>query len=96
MLENKTKKLGRRLDALSELVQLYNDSPHSRLKVATPNEVYDDYDYCLKLYQAQSKQNEKMNATVSMKVGDRVRVMVEMKGFEKEKAKFSTEIYIIA
>jgi hypothetical protein len=74
---------------------MYNDTPHSGLKENTPNEVYDDYDYSMKLYEAQTKQNEKMNDTVSLKVGDRVRALLGKGIFEKEKAKFSTQIYTI-
>jgi len=91
-LENKTKKW---VDALGEIVELYNDSPHSGLNDASPNEVYDDLDYSQKLYEAQFKKNQKMNDKVTMKVGDRVRVMLQKKTFEKEKATFSTEIYTI-
>jgi hypothetical protein len=91
-LENKTKKW---IDKLNDIVELYNDTPHSGLKESTPNEVFEDYDYCLKLYEAQKKFNQKVDSKVPFKIGDKVRVLVQKKTFEKEKAPFSTDIYTI-
>ncbi len=92
MLENKTKKW---VSGLDDIVELYNNTPHSSLRENTPNEVYDDYDYCFELYNSQKKYNERMNDKVSFGVGDRVRVLLGKNAFEKEKAPFSTEIYTI-
>ena len=48
------------LDALPELVDIYNTTPHSSLKNKTPNQVYDDEKAQRKLIEEGNKVNEKL------------------------------------
>ena len=61
----------------------------------TPNEFFDDYQYMVGLYKGQMKYNRKVNESFDLKPGDKVRAMVGKGTFEKEKARFSQEIYIV-
>jgi hypothetical protein len=81
---------------LKDIIKLYNDVPNAGIKDMTPNEVFDDEDYSEKLFEAQSKQNEKIKETIPLKVGDSVRAALGKRIFEKEREKFSKEIYTIA
>jgi hypothetical protein len=80
---------------LHKIIDLYNNTPNSGIKDMTPNEVYDDYDYCLKLYENQKKKNNKVFSDVDLKVNDKVRVLKDKKEFGKEQQRFSSEIYTI-
>lgn len=80
---------------LSTVLELYNSTPHSGIKNMTPDEVYDDYDYMMGLYKAQSKRNQQINSKISVEPGNLVRTMVGKGIFDKEKAKFSTTIYTV-
>ena len=80
---------------LDKVVDLYNDTAHQGLKNMTPNEVFDDFDYMLGLYKGQKKYNSKVNESFDLKPGDKVRAMVGKGTFEKEKARFSQEIYTV-
>jgi hypothetical protein len=80
---------------LDKVVELYNDTSHQGIKDMTPNEVFDDYAYMLGLYKGQKKANQEVNKSYDLKAGDKVRAMVGKGTFEKEKARFSQEIYVI-
>jgi len=90
MLENQTTKWTSFID---DIVELYNDTPNVGIKNMTPNEVFDDYDYSSALHENQQKENQAKFDKVKIKVGDRVRLALGKGTFEKEKQKFSTEIY---
>jgi hypothetical protein len=92
MLTNNTTKW---TDFLDEIIELYNDSPNSGLKGSTPNEVFDDRDYSEILYKNQKKYNQKINDSLSIKTGDTVRAIVGKGIFEKEKARFSLDLYTV-
>jgi hypothetical protein len=78
---------------LYKIVELYNDTPNQGIDDKTPEEVFSDLDYMEGLYKGQKKHNQDVNDTYELKPGDTVRAMVGKGIFEKEKAKFSTEIY---
>ena len=78
-----------------KLVELYNDMPHQGIKDMTPNEVFDDYDYMIGLYKGQRKHNQTVNDSFDLKPGDTVRALLGKGTFEKEKQKFSSELYTI-
>lgn len=80
---------------VGSLVQLYNDSPNQGIKDMTPDEVYDDVEYMQGLYKGQMKYNKRVNESFPFEAGDKVRAMMGKGVFEKEKARFSSEIYTV-
>jgi hypothetical protein len=80
---------------LHKLIDLYNDTPNSGIKDMTPNEVFEDDLYMEGLHKGQLKYNEDVNESFDIEPGDRVRAMLGKGTFEKEKQKFSSEIYTI-
>jgi hypothetical protein len=83
------------VEALPKLIELYNDSPHSSLEDRTPNEVFDDKEYQLHTYARNQFTNHEIQKGIDLNVGDKVRAMIWKGVFDKEKAPFSKEIYII-
>lgn len=82
-------------DYLDDVIDTYNNSQHRSLKNDTPNEVYDDDDYSSRIHEAQSKKNKKNFNEYDLQIGDKVRHLLGKNIFEKEKQKYSTEIYEI-
>jgi hypothetical protein len=80
---------------LQDILDLYNSNNHSGIKDMTPNEVFDDPDYCLALYKNQKSENKKEFKKVSIDIGDTVRIMEGKAKFSKEKQRFSSELYIV-
>jgi hypothetical protein len=80
---------------IGKLIELYNDMPHQGIKDMTPNEVFDDYDYMKGLYKGQKKHNQTVNDSFDLKPGDTVRAILGKGTFEKEKQKFSSELYTV-
>ncbi len=93
ILEHKTTKW---TSFLQDVVDLYNDTPNSGIGNKTPNELFDDYDYALSLHENQKKYNEKEFKKTKIQIGNTVRVALGRGTFEKEKQKFSSEIYKVA
>lgn len=93
MLEFKSMKWTEFLD---EVLESYNDSPHSGLKSGlSPNEVFDDPDYAEKVHINLAKKNKKEFESYDFDIGDKVRTQLGKGTFEKEKQKYSSEIYEI-
>jgi len=90
MLENKTTKW---TSFINDVVELYNDTNNIGIKNMSPNEVFDDYNYLVALHENQKEENQKAFEKVKIKIGDKVRLAISKGIFEKEKQKFSTEIY---
>ena len=90
MLTNKTTRWTSFLD---KIIDLYNDTPNNGIKNKTPNEVFDDHDYMMGLYENQSKKNRKTFKKVDINVGDTVRIARGKTKFDKETYTFSTELY---
>lgn len=92
MLENKTLKWTK---FLPEIIEAYNDTPHLSLKGNTPNEVFDDEDYLVTLHEVQKKRNKEVFNKIKFNIGDTVRIMLGKLTFEKEKQKYSSELYTV-
>ena len=92
MLANDTTKWTK---CLNSIVELYNGSPNRGIDNHTPDEVFDDYDYCMKLYDGQRQKNDKMSSSVQVLIGDTCRILLEKQKFQKEKAPFSKELYYV-
>jgi hypothetical protein len=89
MLENETTKWTK---FLPKIVDLYNNTPHrAHNSYSTPQEVYDDEDYGQKLFEGQFKKNEKI--VMEFAPDDKVRLLLGKNKFQKESARYSTEIY---
>ena len=83
------------INILPALVDNYNDTPHSSLKNKTPDYLWDDRKLQLKYYDKLSRHNKDLTDDIDLSVGDDVRKRVDKGRFDKETAKFSSEIYII-
>ena len=83
------------INILPALVDNYNDTPHSSLKNKTPDYLWDDRKLQLKYYDKLSRHNKDLTDDIDLDVGDDVRKRVDKGRFDKETAKFSSEIYII-
>ena len=83
------------VEALPELVDLYNTTTHSSLDDRTPNQAYDDKEYQIRSYTRNDFTNHDIQKGIDLNVGDRVRAMIGKGVFDKEKAPFSKEIYTI-
>jgi hypothetical protein len=84
------------VDALDDLLDGYNETPHSSLpKDVSPNEAHKDKVIQTEVQNENARVNVDVEADVKVKVGDNVRV-AEVKGtFEKEKGTFSKQIYTV-
>lgn len=84
------------VDALDELLEGYNDTPHSSLPDdVSPNEAHKDKVIQTEVQNANARVNIDVEKDVNVKVGDSVRV-AEMKGtFDKEKGTFSKNIFTV-
>ena len=80
---------------LDKIIELYNDTPNQGIDNHTPEEVFSDYAYMMGLYKGQKKYNQQVNESFDLEPGDKVRAMSAKGTFEKEKARFSQEIYTI-
>ncbi|GIL71524.1 hypothetical protein Vretifemale_1888 [Volvox reticuliferus] len=83
------------IDELPDLVDNYNSTPHSSLKNKTPGAVYKDLDLQRDMYDQLTRQNEALESTIDIGIGDYVRKRVDRGRFDKEDAKFSSEIYVV-
>ncbi len=83
------------IDHLQDLVNNYNNTPHSSLNNMTPNEVYDNPSYQEKMQRRDQEHNKDLSEKIDLDIGDYVRKRVDKKRFDKENAKFSKEIYVI-
>jgi hypothetical protein len=84
------------INKLQELVDNYNATPHSSLKNRTPSEMYDDLKSQQDMYYKLVQHNESLDDKIDLDIGDYVRKRTDKGRFDKEDAKFSKEIYIIA
>ena len=92
MLSKQTTKF---IDQLQNLVDNYNDTPHSSLNNKTPNEVYSDKDYQEKMHRRNNEYNQGLSEKIDIDVGDYVRKRVDRKKFDEENARFSAEIHVV-
>jgi hypothetical protein len=88
MLENETTKWTK---FLQNIVDLCNNTPHrAHTSYSKPQEVYDDEDY-QKLFEGQFEKNDKI--VMEFSTGDQVRLLLGKGKFEKESARYSTELF---
>lgn len=92
MLANDT---ARYLPKLQELVANYNSTPHTALRGRSPDQAYEDLEFQKELYARYSDHNRGLQARVALQVGDHVRRRVDRGAFDKEGARFSSDIFII-
>jgi len=87
----------RYINELQNLVNNYNDTPHSSLpKHKTPDEMFDDEEALKKLKSKLEEHNSSLNKKIDLETGDLVRIAIDKHIFEKEKMTFSKELYIIS
>ena len=83
---------------LTDVVDLYNSTPHSSLDNRPPKDVYDDVPYMVKRHFENMKYNRsvKLKLHSKFKIGDQVRIFVGKDNvFTKERQSYSKEIYTI-
>lgn len=80
---------------LDTIIDTYNNTPHRSLKNKAPSSAFEDIAYLQKIYSENYEHNKKVKSQLEVKVGDKVRVLVEKMNFAKEKARYSTQIYEI-
>ena len=79
---------------LSQVIDLYNTSPHAaHPSYTTPADVYEDRDYLEGLYEAQRQHNRGVN--LEFQPGDRVRLMNARTTFGKEGATYGAKVYTV-
>ena len=79
---------------LPEILENYNNSDHRTLK-ASPNDYYEDKDKQIDLKNEFREENKEIRESIDLKIGDKVRCIIEKKIFEKEGQNFSKKIYTI-
>lgn len=82
-------------NAIDEIVEIYNTTPHSSLKGNTPEDAYTDMKLQAKLYKEAHKANAELSKGIDLDIGDYVRKSLDKSKFEKEKQTFTKTIYII-
>ena len=83
---------------LTDVIDLYNSTPHSSLDNRPPNDVYNDVPYMVKRHFENDKYNRsvKLKLHSKFKIGDKVRIFVGKDNvFTKERQSYSKEIYTI-
>ena len=84
---------------LSKLVAIYNDTPHEGVDGVdddtTPNEMFADPHTGESVYMRQKAHNRRVGDKFDISVGDVVRVLMPKAVFAKEKARYSTDLYVV-
>lgn len=91
MLTNNTPKF---VKELPDLLSIYNNTEHTSIKT-TPNKLYDNEEQQNKIYDEYRKYNDEVQKKIDLDIGDYVRLSLSKSKFEKEKQKYSSEIYNI-
>lgn len=81
---------------VKDIIDNYNDTPHSSLDNTKPNDVFYNKDARMKIFNDNLQHNEAMENTINLSVGDRVRIYKQKDAFSKEKPQFSKELYTIS
>ena len=92
MMDNNTTTF---LPHLDDLIENYNDTPHSSLKNKTPDDMFDNKKLLKEIYEEGEEHNAELSSKIKLKIGNYVRKKVDKGKFEKEKQKYSSEIYLI-
>jgi len=80
---------------LPEVIDLYNDTPHSSLNNMTPNEAAADLEGLKERHSKDIEYNDDRGAKSPIAVGDTVRILTAKETFAKEGPRFSKELYVI-
>jgi mRNA-degrading endonuclease HigB of HigAB toxin-antitoxin module len=83
------------IDYIDDLVDIYNETPHSALDNKTPAEVYADGELQKKIYKKAHKHNNELKGKIGLNIGDFVRRANVKNKFEKEKQTFSRDIFVV-
>lgn len=81
---------------VKDIVDNYNNTPHSSLDNTKPNEVFYNKEARMKIFNDNLQHNESIETTINLAVGDRVRIYNKKDSFSKEKPQFSKELYTIS
>jgi anthranilate/para-aminobenzoate synthase component I len=92
MVQNNTPKF---INVLDDLVEAYNQTPHSSLFDKTPEEVYDNEKTLKKIFKEAALHNSRLDSTIDLNIGDFARKANDKNKFEKEKQMFSKDIFVI-
>ena len=80
---------------LSNIITLYNNSPHSFNGDVSPNDVYNDYEVLMNKYREEKSHNRMLSWSLNLEVGQKVRTLKKKAKFEKEGRTWSSEIFTI-
>ena len=69
---------------LSNIITLYNNSPHSSNADVSPNGVYNDYEVLMNKYREEKSHNRMLSWSLNLEVGQKVRTLINSFKFEKE------------
>jgi tetratricopeptide (TPR) repeat protein len=82
-------------NAIGEILDIYNTTPHSSLKGNTPEEAYTDIKLQAQLYKDAQEANTKLENSIDLDIGDYVRKSLDKSKFEKEKQTYTKTVYVI-
>jgi len=80
---------------LPEVIDIYNDTPHTSLNNMTPNEAAADLEGLKARHSKDIEYNDDKGAKSPIAVGDTVRILTSKDTFAKEGPRFSKELYVI-
>lgn len=80
---------------IQNIVENYNDTPHRSLNNVTPNQVFENKEARMMIYNENKNHNENIDHNNNLQIGDTVRILNRREAFGKEKPQFSKEIYVI-
>ena len=80
---------------LNNIIETYNDSPHSALDQLTPNEALKDENFD-KIFEINSIKKLKNKTVSDLKPGDKVRIKIEGKFTKSSEPQFSDKVYEVS
>lgn len=85
------------VDAVDQVVETYNSTSHASLNNKTPSEAHGDLGFLIRLHREHKNHNTALRHKLAdkFKTGQTVRVLEGKGVFDKEKARFSREVYTV-
>lgn len=80
---------------VKQIVENYNDTPHSSLDNVTPNQVFGSKEARMMIYAQNESYNDNIVNSINYEIGDKVRILNRKEAFSKEKPQFSKELFTI-
>jgi len=80
---------------LPEVIDIYNNTPHTSLNNMTPNEAASDLEGLKERHSKDIEYNDDKGAKSTLALGDTVRILTSKDTFAKEGPRFSKELYVI-